>query len=128
MSWLILVIQKAMEALFSCNENKTITAQMTLNTDQPKNTPCPNFFFFFFFFFAEKNKNHFFRRGLSPRNFAEKLCESLRGSSATIRRETPQDFAEKHHEILRWVGKDFRFLHAGSEDSDQTEKLSECLA
>ena len=60
---------------------------------------------FFLRFAAEKNKNHLFRRGFSPRNFAEKL-----------------------REISRWVGKDLRFLHADSEDSDQMKNLNECPA
>ena len=63
-------------------------------------------------FFAEKIKNHLFRRG----------------NSATFRGETSLDFAEKLREIPRPVGKDLRFLHAVSEYSDQTEKLSECPA
>ena len=74
----------------------------------PRNTPCAKKKIF-----AEKNKNHLFRREFSPRNF---------------RRETPRDFAETLREILRWVGKDRRFLHANSEDPDQTEKLSKCPA
>ena len=36
-------------------------------------------------FFAEENKNHLFRRGFSPRNFAEKLRESSRRNSAKFR-------------------------------------------
>ena len=80
------------------------------------------------FFFAEKNKNHLFRRGFSPRNFTEKLRKTSRRNSATFRGDTPRDFAEKLREISRWVGKDLRFFRAGSEDSDQTEKLSECPA
>ena len=54
---------------------------------------------------ADKIKNHLFRRGFSPRKFAETL-----------------------REISRWVSKDLMFLHADSEDSDQTKKLSECPA
>ena len=65
------------------------------------------------FFFAEKNKNRLYRREISRRH------------SAKVRGDTPRDFAEKLREILRWVGKYVRFLHADSEDSDQTEKLSE---
>ena len=76
-------------------------------------------------FFAEKkNKNHLFRQWFSPWNFGEKLRESTRKNSVTFPGETPWDYAEKLREILRWVGKDLRFLHAFSEDSDQTEKLS----
>ena len=81
-----------------------------------------------FFFFAEKNKNHLCRRGFSPRIFEEKLRKSSRRNSATFRGDTPRDVAEKFREISRQVGKDLRFLYAGSEDSDQTEKLSECPA
>ena len=38
-----------------------------------------------FFFFTEKNKTELFRRGFSPRNFAEKLCEISRRYSAKFR-------------------------------------------
>ena len=79
-------------------------------------------------FFAEKSKNHLFRRGFSPRNFVKKLRESSRRNSVRFRGDTPRDFAETLREILRWVGKYVRFHHADSEDSDQTEKLSECPA
>ena len=81
-----------------------------IHTDQPKKK---SFFSRFaaehplreIIFFAEQNKNQLFRRGVSPRKFAEKL-----------------------REISRWVGKDLRFLHADNEDSDQMEKPSECPA
>ena len=43
--------------------------------------------------FAEKNKNHLFRRGFSPRNFAEKLREISWRHSARFREETPRTFA-----------------------------------
>ena len=68
--------------------------------------------------FAEKNTYHFF----SPRDF-----------SARCRGENPRKFAEKFREISRrncaksrWVDKDLMYLHADSEDSDQTVKLSKC--
>ena len=61
--------------------------------------------------------------------FAEGLLREIsQRNSAKVRGDTPRDFAEKLREISRWVGKDLRFLHADSEDSDQTEKLSECPA
>ena len=44
-------------------------------------------------FFAEKNKNHLFRRGISLRNFAEKLREISRRNSARFCGETPRNFA-----------------------------------
>ena len=44
-------------------------------------------------FFAEKNKNHLFRRRLSPQIFAKKLRESSRRNSARFREETPRNFA-----------------------------------
>ena len=60
-------------------------------------------------FFGEKNKNQFLRRECSTRNFAEKLCEISRKTSAKS----------------RWVSKDLRILHVDGEYSDWTVKLSE---
>ena len=111
----------------------TNNADMLAYTDQPKKKALFSRFAAVhplreIFFFAEKNKNHLFRRGFSPRNVAEKLRDSSRRNSATFCRDTLRDFMEKLRGILRWVGKYPRFLHADSEDSDQTEKLSECPA
>ena len=57
--------------------------------------------------FAEKNKDHLFRRGFSPRNFAEKLHD--------ISRKPHRCFPEKLRIISRWVGKDLRFLSCGQQ-------------
>ena len=73
---------------------------------------------------AEKNENRLFRKGFSAQKFMEKLrVSSPRKKSCG---ETLRDFVKKLCEILRWVGKDRRFLYADSEDSDQMEKLSKC--
>ena len=68
------------------------------------------------YFFAEKTKWYFF---------------PPRGVSVRFRGETAPKLSEKLHESLRrnsaksgWVDKDLRFLHAVSEDSDQTVELS----
>ena len=60
-------------------------------------------------------------RGETPRHFADTRAARFCG-------DTPRNFAEKLREISQWVGKDQRFLHPSSEDSEQTEKLSECSA
>ena len=46
------------------------------------------------FFFAEKNKNHLFRRALSPRDFEEKLRDISRRHSARFREETSLEFCD----------------------------------
>ena len=70
----------------------------------------------------------FLRRKIKITFFAEKLRDISQRNSARFREETPRDFAELLREISGCVGKDLRFLHADSEDSDQTDKLSECPA
>ena len=60
----------------------------------PQNTPREKYFFF-----AEKNKNHLFRRGFSPRNFAD---------SAKVRGETPRHFVQKFSDISRRNSAIFR--------------------
>ena len=47
-----------------------------------------------------------------------------RRNSARCCGDTPRNVVETLREISRWVGKDLGFLHADSEDSDQTEKMS----
>ena len=78
------------------------------------------FFFFLFFFFAAEHPSLYFAEGF-PR-------EISRTNSAKVRRETPRHVADKLRKISKWAGKDLRFLHANNEDSDQTEKISECPA
>ena len=64
---------------------------------------------------AEKNKNHWFRRGFSSRDFAENLPEGSQRNSARFRRETPQNFAEILREISRWVGNHGMYGHNGEQ-------------
>ena len=71
--------------------------------------------FFFFFFLRRKIKNTYFSEGC--------LREISRRHSAKVRGETPRRFAEKLREISLWVGKDLRYLHADSEDSDRMKKI-----
>ena len=71
----------------------------------------------------------FSRRKIKITYFAEGfLREHSQRNSAKVRGETPRHFAENLREFSRWVVKDIWFLNADSEDSDQTEKLSECPA
>ena len=77
----------------------------------------------------KKKKKKKSRKKLKITYFAERfLCEISRTNSAKVRGDTPRDFAEKLREISQWVGKDQMFLHADSEDSYQTQKLSKCPA
>ena len=115
--------------ILSYKESTRSTGITLVYTDQPKKK--------LFFRVLPRNttcsKKYFSRRKIKINFCAESfLREISRRNSAKVRGENPQNFAEKLCEISRktsaksrWVRKDLRILHVDSEYSDRTVKLSE---